>query len=169
MGGMGGVALADCTDASQMGQRGGGSGEEWPRSTSPLGGSERRCAYPTSRQGRRMELLPQQVHPERSTFPASMSSTCSSICQVRGLAAVWWTLPVQPPLPETYLYACLGGFLSRCFYSTVSRLVQPGVTNGVLLSGYQPPKWKPHQGEEVPHPKLEGLQGLTPRVTLSSG
>lgn len=31
----------------------------------PLGGSERGCAYLTSRQGRRMELLPQQDHPER--------------------------------------------------------------------------------------------------------
>lgn len=65
VGGMGGVALANCTDASQMGQRGGGGGEEWPRSTGPLGGSERGWAYPTSCQGRRMELLPQQVHPER--------------------------------------------------------------------------------------------------------
>lgn len=94
------------------------------------------------------------------------------------LPAAWWTiacprpggpLPAQPPLPETYLYACLGGFLSRCFYNTVSHLVQPGLTNGVLLSGCQPPKWRPHQGEGVPHPELEGLQGLTPRVTLSSG
>lgn len=130
----------------------------------PLGVSERRCVYPTSYQGRCMELLPQQVHPERSTFPASMSSTHSSICQVRGLAAVWWTLPAQPPLPEIYLYACLGGSSSLDVSITqrVSQLVQSGVTNGVLLSECQPPQMEAPSRGRGSSSRAGGAPGADP-------
>lgn len=155
-----GVALADCTDTlKQMLARQVRGGE-------------------VVVMGR---LLPLQIHSERPTFLTSMSSTRSSTCQVRaarggkavlrGLALAWWNTdcPASPSQKPTsmHVWGTSSPVTSVPVTPSVPHLVQPGVTNRMLLSREQTSKQRPHQGAEVPHPELEGLQGLRRKASTA--